>query len=224
MSFALGVSIFKISHADLTAMRSIDKATRPKHFTKSPWEKTLQRLHELSQHDTALLLDPKTHQHYQMVRAAIANVRPKFKGNHLMAADTIINALQIAQDYQLRPKIPYRGTRPTWQTMGQRSRAGRPNNDLWHFYLFSALTRAWILGFGQLPRINQKRDPIEAPFVKFARVILQHLGMGNKLVDYIDEYRSYKKALRRGLDYEQWRRMRTAAARFRQGGAIDANQ
>lgn len=200
------------------------KITRLKRFTKSPWEKTLERLHERSQHDTALLLDPKTHQQYKMVRAAIANVRPKFKGNHLMAADTIINALQIAQDYQLRPKIPYRGTRPTWKTMGQRSGAGRPDNDLWHFYLFSALTRAWILGFGQLPRINQKRDLIEAPFVKFARVILQHLGMDNKLVDYIDEYRSYKKALRRGLDYEQWRGMRTAAARFRQGGAISANQ
>jgi len=211
-------------NADLAVKTPISKITRPQHFAKSPWEKTLQLLHDRSQHDAALLLDPKTHQNYQMVRAAIANVRPKFKANHLMAADTIINALQIAQDYQLRPKIPYRGTRPTWQTMGQRSRASRPNNDLWHFYLFSALMRAWILGFGQLPRINQKRDPIEAPFVEFARVILRHLGMGNKLVDYIDEYRSYKKALRRGVDYEQWCRMRTAAKRFRQGGAIGADR
>jgi hypothetical protein len=94
---------------------------------------------------------------------------------------------------------------------------------LWHFYLFSALMRAWILGFGQLPRINQKRNPIEAPFVRFARTILRPLGMGNKLVDYIDEYRSYKKALRRGVDYEGWCRMRKAAQCFRQGGAICAN-
>ncbi len=199
------------------------KNTRTKRFAKSPWEKTLQHLHDRAQEDATLLVDPKTHRHYNMVRAAIAAVRPKFQGNHLMAADTIINALQIAQDYKLRSKNPYRGTRSTWKTLGQRRRAGRPRNDLWHFYLFSALMRAWILGFGQLPRINQKRDPIEAPFVTFARTILRPLGMGNKLVDYIDEYRSYKKALRRGINYEQWCRMRKAAQCFRQGGAICAD-
>jgi hypothetical protein len=199
------------------------KNTRTKRFAKSPWEKTLQHLHDRAQEDAALLVDPKTHRHYNMVRAAIAAVRPKFQGNHLMAADTIINALQIAQDYKLRSKKPYRGTRSTWKTLGQRRRAGRPRNDLWHFYLFSALMRAWILGFGQLPRINQKRDPIEAPFVTFARTILRPLGMGNKLVDYIDKYRSYKKALRRGINYEQWCRMRKAAQCFRQGGAICAD-
>ncbi len=199
------------------------KNTRTKRFAKSPWEKTLQHLHDRAQEDAALLVDPKTHRHYNMVRAAIAAVRPKFQGNHLMAADTIINALQIAQDYKLRSKKPYRGTRSTWKTLVQRRRAGRPRNDLWHFYLFSALMRAWILGFGQLPRINQKRDPIEAPFVTFARTILRPLGMGNKLVDYIDKYRSYKKALRRGVNYEQWCRMRKAAQCFRQGGAICAD-
>lgn len=205
-------------------MTKRSKVAPPKRFAKSPWEKTLQHLHDRAQEDAALMIDPKTHQHYNMVRAAIANVRPKFQGNHLMAADTIINALQIAQDYKLRSKKSHRGTRTTWQTLGQRRGAGRPRNDLWHFYLFSALMRAWILGFGQLPRINQKRDPIEAPFVTFARTILRPLGMGNKLVDYIDEYRSYKKALRRGDDYEGWRRKRKAAQRFRQGGAICAEQ
>jgi hypothetical protein len=200
------------------------KVRPPKRFAKSPWEKTLQHLQDRSEQDAALMIDPKTHRHYKMVRAAIANLKPKFQGNHLMAADTIINALMIAQDYKLRSQKQGRGTRSIWKTLGQRRRAGRPCNDLWHFYLFSALMRAWILGFGQLPRINQKRDPNEAQFVTFARTILRPLGMGNKLVDYIDEYRSYKKALRRGLDYEQWRRMRTAAQRFRQGGAICANR
>ena len=200
------------------------KVQPPKCFAESPWEKTLQLLHDRAQEDAALMIDPKTHRHYNMVRAAIAAVRPKFQGNHLMAADTIINALQIAQDYKQRSKKHSRGTRSIWKTLEQRRGAGRPRNDLWHFYLFSALMRAWILGFGQLPRINQKRNPIEAPFVTLTRTILRPLGMGNKLVDYIDEYRSYKKALRRGLDYEQWRRMRTAAQRFRQGGAICAKR
>jgi len=186
--------------------------------------KTLQLLHDRAQEDAALMIDPKTHRHYNMVRAAIAAVRPKFQGNHLMAADTIINALQIAKDYKPRPKIAFGATRPAWQTKGKRSGAGRPCDDLWHFYLFSALMRAWILGFGQLPRINQKRDPIETPFVTFARTVLRPLGMGNKLVDYIDEYRSYKRALRRGVNYEQWCRMRKAAQCFRQGGAICANR
>ena len=200
------------------------KVRPPKRFAKSPWEKTLQLLHDRAQEDAALMIDPKTHRHYNMVRAAIAAVRPKFQGNHLIAADTIINALQIAKDYKPRPKIAFGATRPAWQTKGKRSGAGRPCDDLWHFYLFSALMRAWILGFGQLPRINQKRDPIETPFVTFARTVLRPLGMGNKLVDYIDEYRSYKKALRRGVNYEQWCRMRKAAQCFRQGGAICANR
>ena len=170
------------------------------------------------------MIDPKTHRHYKMVRAAIADVRPKFQGNHLIAADTIINALQIAKDYKPRPKIAFRGSRPAWQTRGKKRGAGRPCDDLWHFYLFSALMRAWILGFAKLPRINQKRDSIETPFVKFARTILRPLGMGNKLVDYIDKYRSYKSALKEGVDYEAWYRMRKAGQRFRQGGAICAEQ
>lgn len=200
------------------------KNTRPKRFAKSPWEKTLQHLHDRSEQDAALMIDPKTHRHYKMVRAAIADVRPKFKGNHLNAADTIINALQVAKDFKPRPKIAFRGTRPAWQTRGKKRGAGRPCDDLWHFYLFSALMRAWILGFGQLPRINQKRDPIETPFVKFARTILRPLGMGNKLVDYIDQYRSYKSALKEGVDYEAWYRMRKASQRYWQGGAICAEQ
>jgi len=81
------------------------KVRPPKRFAKSPWEKTLQHLHDRSQEDATLMIDSKTHQHYSMVRAAIAKVRPKFQGNHLMAADTIINTLQIAKDY--RPRPPY---------------------------------------------------------------------------------------------------------------------
>lgn len=200
------------------------KNTRTKRFATSPWEKTLQHLHDRSEQDAALMIDPKTHRHYKMVRAAIADVRPKFKGNHLNAADTIINALQIAKDFKPRPKIAFRGTRPAWQTRGKKRGAGRPCDDLWHFYLFSALMRAWILGFGQLPRINQKRGPVEAPFVVFARTILRPLGMGNKLVDYIDQYRSYKSALKEGVDYEAWYRMRKAGQRYWQGGAICAEQ
>ena len=94
------------------------KNTRPQRFAKSPWEKTLQHLHDRSEQDAALMIDPKTHRHYNMVRAAIAAVRPKFQGNHLMAADTIINALQIAQDYKLRSQKHGRGTRSTWKTLG----------------------------------------------------------------------------------------------------------
>lgn len=189
-------------------------------FAKSPWEQTLKRLEERTQKDATLLVVPSKHRHYKMVRAAIA--KAKFKANHLIAANVIINTLQIAEDLRAHPKIPYRGTRPTWQNMGQKSGAGRPNDDLRHFYLFNALTRAWILGFGKLPRINQPGDFPESPFVIFARTILLHLGIGNKLVDYIDQYRSYKKALRRGLEYEQWYRLRKEARRFRQGGAICA--
>jgi hypothetical protein len=196
------------------------KRAKKLRFAKSPWEKTLDRLEVQSQKEATLLKPPSKHRHYKMVRAAIA--KAKFKGNHLFAADTIINALQIAQDFRSRPKIPYRGTRPTWQNMGQKSGAGRPNDDLRNFYLFSALTRAWILGFGKLPRISQPGNPKESAFVVFARTILQPMGMGNKLVDCIDEYRSYKKALRRGVDYEEWQRLRKAAQQFRQGGAIPA--
>lgn len=205
-------------------MIRVAKVMRPRVFAKSPWEKTLQRLQDQSQRDATLLVDPKTHQHYNMVRAAIAKVRPKFKGNHLMAADIIINALQIADDLRARPKIPYRGTRPTWQGMGRKVGAGRPDHELLRIYLFSALTRAWILGFGKLPKINQKRNPLDSPFVVFAKTILRHLGIQNKMVDYIDHYRSYKRALRRGVQYSQWQELRKSASLFAQGGAMPADQ
>ena len=68
---------------------------------------------------------------------------------------------------------------------------GRPEESELRNALFSSLFRAWMLGKGEYPTINNKGHPA-SPFVIFAEPILWGLGIG-KIEDHLEEFRSFRK-------------------------------
>ena len=70
---------------------------------------------------------------------------------------------------------------------------GRQDDFLLRAYVFSALFRAWMIGFDEYPRINKKRKSA-TQFVIFADFVLHRLGIG-KVEDHLEKFRSYRKKL-----------------------------
>ena len=70
---------------------------------------------------------------------------------------------------------------------------GREDEALLRAYVFAALFRAWMMGFGEYPKINNKGHA-KTPFMFFAETVLQRLGIG-KIEDHLEEFRSYRKKL-----------------------------
>ncbi|QWE27500.1 hypothetical protein [Polynucleobacter sp. AP-Ainpum-60-G11] len=70
---------------------------------------------------------------------------------------------------------------------------GRQDETLLRAYIFSALFRAWMIGFDQYPKINNKGYPA-TNFVNFADYVLKRIGIG-KAEDHLEEFRSYRKKI-----------------------------
>ena len=68
---------------------------------------------------------------------------------------------------------------------------GHPDEAGLRNIVFSTLFRAWMLGKGAYPTINNKNHPASS-FVIFAEPILRGLGIG-KIEDHLEEFRSFRK-------------------------------
>jgi len=77
---------------------------------------------------------------------------------------------------------------------------GRQDDSLLRAYVFSALFRAWMIGFGEYPKINNKGGSA-TQFVIFADFILHRLHIG-KVENHLEEFRSYRKKLFIGSGFE----------------------
>ena len=71
--------------------------------------------------------------------------------------------------------------------------AGRQDDSLLRAYVFAALFRAWMIGFDEYPKVNNKGGSATR-FVIFADFVLHRLGIG-KVEDHLEEFRSYRKKL-----------------------------
>lgn len=60
-------------------------------------------------------------------------------------------------------------------------------------YLFSELHRAWLIGFGKYPAINNKTYP-DTPFVVFVGSILESENIF-RTIGNLEEFRSYRRRL-----------------------------
>ena len=70
---------------------------------------------------------------------------------------------------------------------------GRQDDFLLRAYVFSALFRAWMIGFNEYPKINNKGSS-PTQFGIFADFVLHRLGIG-KVEDHLEQFRSYRKKL-----------------------------
>jgi hypothetical protein len=70
---------------------------------------------------------------------------------------------------------------------------GRRDDFLLRAYVFSTLFRAWMIGFNEYPKINNKGSS-PTQFGIFADFVLHRLGIG-KVEDHLEQFRSYRKKL-----------------------------
>lgn len=68
---------------------------------------------------------------------------------------------------------------------------GRPKRQMERNYLISEIFRAWVVGFGDYPVINNKLQA-SSKFVRFAEPILQREGIG-KILTNLEQFRAYRK-------------------------------
>jgi len=128
----------------------------------------------------------------QFVRAAIKSAR--FPQNSKIAEDIVVEAIYLIRDYRKNPTKSYnKASKVTRQNHGTSRALGRKSEERLRFLLFSALFRAWYLGFGVKPKINNRYGKA-TPFVGFAEPILMHEGIG-KTITHLEEYQSYRKQI-----------------------------
>ena len=125
----------------------------------------------------------------QSVQAAIKSA--KFQQNSQKAEDILVRAIEDTLDYRANPHASYKGKKVTRISFGTERPAGRKDETLIRAIVISALFRAWLLGLGKSPRINNKGYR-PSSFVVFAESILRIAGIG-KVVDHLEQYRSYRK-------------------------------
>jgi hypothetical protein len=124
------------------------------------------------------------------VRSAIRAARfPLDKRNSV--EDIIVRAICHYRLYRLRTKnnaapIPGRTNfNPTLRKRGPKDKKDE------RIYLLSELFYAWLVGFGDYPKINNKFYSA-SPFVRFIEPILHDEGI-SRIEGNLDEYRAYRK-------------------------------
>ena len=126
------------------------------------------------------------------IRAAIKSAR--FPQNSINAEDILVNAIELVRKYRNNPSASYTKARKvTAKNHGTSRKLGRKSEQELRFFLFSALFRAWYLGFEVKPRINNRYGKT-TPFVGFADPILMREGIG-KTISHLEEYQSYRKKI-----------------------------
>ena len=104
----------------------------------------------------------------------------------------LVRAVRYVRVIRKSRKICYEPLQSQDPLLKARER-GRQDEALLRAYVFSALFRAWMMGFDEYPKINNKGYEA-SPFVIFAETVLQRLGIGN-IEDHLEEFRSYRKKL-----------------------------
>jgi hypothetical protein len=115
------------------------------------------------------------------------------------AVMTIIeHGLQGYREYKTRSYIGPKGKPIKKPTTTHHPPAGRPNQECARTVLISALSRAWIYGFGKKPTLNHKKDP-DTPFFNFAARVMALEGIG-KIHQHLETYWSVRKKAWRDND------------------------
>ena len=104
----------------------------------------------------------------------------------------LVRAVRYVRVIRKSRKICHKPLQSQDSLMKARKR-GRQDEALLRAYVFAALFRAWMIGFDEYPKINNKGSAA-SPFVIFAETVLQRLGIG-KVEDHLEEFRSYRKKL-----------------------------
>lgn len=105
--------------------------------------------------------------------------------------DILIQGLQGYREYKTRSYYGSKGTLVKKPTTAHHPPVGRHDQTGARTVLISALCRAWMEGFGQVPTLNNKKDP-DSTFFNFAMQVMTLEGIG-KVHDHLEAYWSERK-------------------------------
>jgi hypothetical protein len=116
---------------------------------------------------------------------------PRFRAKSQTIIKIIVGAIRQAETYRRNPLHTYKSLKATKNNFGTARKKGRRNLDLESDLICSALWRAWVLGFREIPVLNNKGYD-DTKFVGFARDIFRIVGLG-KVLDRLERYQSFRK-------------------------------
>jgi hypothetical protein len=113
-----------------------------------------------------------------------------FTQHCLRCEELLLEALKDAWHYRLNPHESYLGKKVTRKSFGTK-RPNDRNQELIRMYLLSRLWYCWMLGTGNKPVTNNRRNS-DSPFVIFVKTLGAWFGLGN-IVKNAERYQAYRK-------------------------------
>jgi hypothetical protein len=123
------------------------------------------------------------------ITKAVASTR--FRAKSQISISIIVGAIRQADTYRRNPFHTYQSKKATKYNFGTSRKKGRRSLDLESHLICSALWRSWVLGFKDMPKINNKGFN-DTKFVSFARDIFRVASLG-KVHNRLERYQSYRK-------------------------------
>lgn len=115
----------------------------------------------------------------------------RFRAKSQTIIKIIVGAIRQAETYRRNPLHTYQSKKATKDNFGTSRKKGRRCLNLESHLICSALWRSWVLGFKDMPKINNKGYD-DTKFVSFARDIFRVVSLG-KVHDRLERYQSYRK-------------------------------
>lgn len=125
------------------------------------------------------------------IAKAVASSR--FRAKSQVIIKIIVGSIRQAETYRRNPFHTYQSKKATKNNFGTSRKKGRRSLDLESHLICSALWRSWVLGFRELPKINNKGFN-DTKFVSFARDIFRVVSLG-KVRDRLERYQSYRRKI-----------------------------
>jgi hypothetical protein len=115
----------------------------------------------------------------------------RFRAKSQTIIKIIVGAIRQAETYRRNHLHTYQSKKATKDNFGTSRKKGRRSLNLESHLICSALWRSWVLGFKDMPKINNKGYD-DTKFVSFARDIFRVVSLG-KVHDRLERYQSYRK-------------------------------
>ena len=113
---------------------------------------------------------------------------PKFR---VQAANIIWNGIQVFRENKTRKYMSHTGKLVKKPLPSHQTSMGRYDQEPARVILISAICQAWIIGVGQTPTLNNKKQN-DTAFMTFAVHILGTEGVGH-IHQHLEEYWSIRK-------------------------------
>jgi hypothetical protein len=133
----------------------------------------------------------------ERMRASIKTTmrKARFQFRTARCEDMILECILTARHYREHPHFSHAGIKVTRLSFGT-SRSNDRNQEGIRFYLIGMLWYAWVIGTGEKPIVNNRRNP-DLPFVTFVKSIAPWFGLGN-VIKNLERFQSFRKRTLQG--------------------------